>query len=123
MARRRNVYALRQILAKDVNDQNDFRIADFQHIIRDVIGASSGVVSGLAGSYVGQTVTITSGSITDGETIFELLEDGTLLIPTTNGTYKIYATQSSTNDLPISGFKLIDIETRAETYEIGRAHV
>lgn len=117
MARRRNVYALRQILAKDVNDQNDFRIADFQHIIRDVIGASSGVVSGLAGSYIGQTVTITSGSITDGETIFELLEDGTLLIPTTNGTYKIYATQSSTNDLPISGFKLIDIETRAETYD------
>lgn len=117
MARRRNVYALRQILAKDVNDQNDFRIADFQHIIRDIIGASSGVVSGLAGSYVGQTVTITAGSITDGETIFELLEDDTLLIPTTNGTYKIYATQDSTDDLPISGFKLIDIETRAETYD------
>lgn len=117
MARRRNVYALRQILAKDVNDQNDFRIADFQHIIRDVIGASNGTVSGLAGSYVGQVVTITSGSITDGETIFELLVDTNITIPTTNGTYKIYAQQDSTNDLPISGFKKIDIETGAETYD------
>ena len=117
MARRRNIYALRQILAKDVNDQNDFRIADFQHIIRDVIGASSGVVSGLAGSYIGQTVTITAGSITDGETIYELLEDSQLNIPATDATYKIYAKQDITDDLPISGFKLIDIETRAETYD------
>jgi len=117
MARRRNVYALRQALAKDINDQNDFRIADFTTIIRDVIGASSGVVAGLEGSYAGQVVTITAGSITDSETIFELLEDTDITIPTVDANYKIYGLKGTTNDLPISGFRKTDIETGAETYD------
>lgn len=116
MARKRNVFALRQALASDVNEQNDFRIVDYKNIIKNVIGTSKGVVTGLTATYSGLNLTVALGSVCDTETIYELLTNTVLAVPSTSGTYKIYAQYSSTNDLPIAGFQLLDIDTREETY-------
>ena len=119
--RKRVVTAGRQVLAKDVNDISDFLISDMNDLCKDVFAISTGIVNGFLNSGNSLLVaTITAGKVHDNSTgtFFELIADTNVNL-TASATNYIYAVQDSavTTDLPVTGFKLIDTLTRAETYD------
>jgi len=119
--RKRVVTAGRQVLAKDVNDISDFLISDMNDLCKDVFAISAGIVNGFLNSGNSLLVaTITAGKVHDNSTgtFFELIANTNVNL-TASATNYIYAVQDSavTTDLPVTGFKLIDTLTRAETYD------
>lgn len=118
--RKRVVTAGRQILAKDVNDISDFLIDDMKDLCKDVFAISDGVVNGLSQSNSLLTATITAGKVHKNSTgtFFELIADANINL-TASATNYVYAVEDATqtSDLPVTGFKLIDTQTRAETYD------
>lgn len=118
MARNRNIAALRQILASDITAiQTNYQLNN-QLLLRDIVGVTSGVITGLEiVSYSGLNVYVPTGSISDGNgNFYELLATGTVTLPSSDDTYKIYAATGSTSDTEISSFALLNTATRSETY-------
>lgn len=120
MARERIVTAHREILSDDVNDISSYLIYDLEVAVKEVIGASSGVVNGLEViSYSGLDVTIPSGRVLDSNgRFYESLSNQIITLPSTDAIYKIYAYKTSVEDTPTSGYILMDTETRIESYGI-----
>lgn len=115
--KKRNITARREILAKDVNDLNEFIEDNFIVYSRDILGISDGIAQGLTlDSFATLNITIDAGVAFSNGKFYELLTNSTLTLPSVDGVYKIYATKSSTSDLPISGYVLLDTSTRQETY-------
>lgn len=116
--KKRVITPRREILAKDVNDLNDFIEDNFIVYSRDILGVSDGIAQGLTiDAFADLDITINAGVAFSNGKFYELLTNTTLTLPSTSGVYKIYATKSSTSDLPISGYVLLDTSTRQETYD------
>lgn len=116
--KRRIITARREILAKDANDLNEFIEDNFIVYSRDILGVSDGIAQGLTlDSFTALNITINAGVAFSNGKFYELLTNQTLTLPSVDGVYKIYALKSSTSDLPISGYVLLDTATRQETYD------
>lgn len=116
--KKRIITPRREILAKDVNDLNDFIEDNFIVYSRDILGVSDGIAQGLTlDSFTALNIIIEAGVAFSNGKFYESLTNTTLTLPSTNGVYKIYALKSSTSDLPISGYVLLDTSTRQETYD------
>lgn len=119
--RKRNITEYTEILSTHPNEIQDFMNYNMEIVIDKVIGCSTGVVSGLdpnIQSSSGRVVSIASGIISDGKgRFFELISGTTLTLPSNSGTYHVYGYESVVNDGAISGWTLIDVETRLEDYQ------
>lgn len=116
--KKRIITPRREILAKDVNDLNEFIEDNFIVYSRDILGVSDGIAQGLTlDSFTDLDITIEAGVAFSNGKFYELLTNTTLTLPSVDGVYKIYALKSSTSDLPISGYVLLDTSTRQESYD------
>lgn len=119
--RKRNITEYTEILSTHPNEIQDFMNYNMEVVIDKVIGCSTGVVSGLdpnIQSSTGRIVSVASGIISDGKgRFFELISGTTLTLPSNSGTYHVYGYETVTNDGAISGWTLIDVETRLEDYQ------
>lgn len=118
--RTRVILPNRQILSSDVNEINANQIYN-QKIVNDgIIGVSKGVITGLDATSIANTATvfyIPSGIVCDGEgTFYELLSTSSITMSGGSGTYKAYVQYCTINDTPISGYTLLDVSTRTESF-------
>lgn len=116
--RKRIVYPYRQILAKDVNDISDNVEVTFQTFTKDILGVSSGVVSGFDNSQLlADTVRIFPGTYSDGSgTFYELLNYADIVVNGSAGTKRIYGLIGESETEPVSGYVLLDVSTQTETF-------
>ena len=115
----RKVGANRQIVTTDINNINDSQKANFDIVLRDMLGITQGVITGLTHvSHTGLNLTIALGAISDGVTFRELLTNSTIALPNADGTYKIYLSFNQKDDLPVSGFQLLNTATQQTEYNV-----
>lgn len=117
MSQQRPVYAKREILANDVNNISQSNIYNNKILTKDLLGITDGVASGLNLTYIGLILTITAGNYYKTDNFYELLNDTNITL-TSDGTYKIYMEFSQTQDMPISGYILLDTLTRIEQFDV-----
>lgn len=124
MAKTRVITPYTEILAQQPNELQQYFHQDMELIVDGIIGATTGTVKGLEISIndaPNRIVGISSGAICDGlGKFYEIVEasGSTVTLPNVDGTYYIYGTMSSTTDVPVSGYSLIDVSTRIETYGV-----
>lgn len=115
----RKVGANRQIVTTDINNINDSQKANFDIVLRDMLGITQGVITGLSHiSHTGLNLTIALGAISDGVTFRELLTNSTIILPNIDGTYEIYLSFNQKDDLPVSGFQLLNTATQQTEYNV-----